>query len=380
MSTFSVVLCTLSKFLSNALPTSESEIFRLYCQIQINCFTITDRNGYQIAPAIFLNAARLDHSCCPNSEYIFKERRLICLAVDEIPNITEARVNYVDPIASTEQRRSQLRSRYFFECNCSLCLDLKRDAKITSFVCCEPEHLSTVVDSASLSTTTIVCPVCHTTYDRNLIQQIIEYLSAFNDKESTVENVVDALLVYCRIRGIEVSLKYHTVVPVMDHNHTVYTGSVEAHYKLFNHKGSVYLTQVCRCASLGILPERTDDLFDTLGIRQDKELKDTVIDILIACSLDFLNWQSTYLPRLGFGVGLHASNLAGFLLRYISDSEFSSQGKMEQIKRTAVFAISESTLAHVLCRLILLADKVLTPFSLYDPTIKDGLDRLRSHL
>ncbi|KAF5399630.1 hypothetical protein PHET_06846 [Paragonimus heterotremus] len=291
MAGFEVVLKTVSQFLCCRLPISESELFKLYCQIQINSFMITDATGADLAPGIFKKAACLDHSCFPNLEYIFQGRNIVCIPVNKAVFPNEARINYVDQLASTAQRRSELQSRYFFHCECPLCLDVERSDNV----------------------------LCSAIYPDSL-----------------------------------------------------------SYYKLFGHKSNVHLAQVCRAASSGMLEEHISGLFDTFQTNGITTCM--LVNSLIACGLDLLHWQSTWLPWPAFATGLHACTLAGFLLRWLLDADFTCELRMQQIKQICASEPDEGNLAQVLCKLILVADTILSPFAPYDDAIASALKRLNSHL
>ncbi|KAF7261025.1 hypothetical protein EG68_01568 [Paragonimus skrjabini miyazakii] len=391
MAAFEVVLKTTSQFLCGRLPISESELFKLYCQIQINSFMITDATGADLAPGIFKKAACLDHSCFPNLEYIFQGRNIVCIPVNKAVLPNEARINYVDQLASTAQRRSELQSRYFFHCECPLCLDVERDEKITALICCPtgsnlrpvlslPQTPGVMATSSDLchtppSSTADVheCYVCHTRFDGHQIRQITAQLSAFQNNKS--ENIVDALVLYHRLRGIEGSVSSR----ILQSDSVLCSAmSTDSYYRLFGHKSNVHFAQVCRAASSGMLEEHISGLFDTFG--SDETTTCMLVNSLIACSLDLLHWQSTWLPWPAFAIGLHSCTLAGFLLRWLVDTDFTCELRMQQIKQICASEPDEANLAQVLCKLILVADTILSPFAPYDDAIASALKRLNSHL
>ncbi|KAF6778427.1 hypothetical protein AHF37_01710 [Paragonimus kellicotti] len=392
MAAFEVVLKTVSQFLCCRLPISESELFKLYCQIQINSFMITDATGADLAPGIFKKAVCLDHSCFPNLEYIFQGRNIICIPVNKAVLPNEARINYVDQLASTAQRRSELQSRYFFHCECPLCLDVERDEKITALICCPTGSnlrpvLSLPQPPAATATSSVLCHIppsssvevrecciCRTRFDEQQIRQITAQLSAFQQKS---ENTVDALVLYHRLRGIEGPVSSR----ILQSDNVLCTAmslNSSSYYRLFGHKSNVHLAQVCRAASSGMLEEHISGLFDAFG--SDETTTRMLVNSLIACGLDLLHWQSTWLPWPAFATGLHACTLAGFLLRWLLDADFTCELRMQQIKQICASEPDEGNLAQVLCKLILKADSILSPFAPYDDAIASALKRLNSHL
>lgn len=99
MEKYHTMRLTLWDFLGGEVLANEGTLFQIFCKviwisflycpkIQINGFMITDPNGVDVGPALFLKlvfrlnyitnrAARLDHSCVPELQYVFSNRQII---------------------------------------------------------------------------------------------------------------------------------------------------------------------------------------------------------------------------------------------------------------------------------------------------------------
>ena len=80
----------------------------------------------------------MDHSCAPNAVWISKGKELVirCISEEKIENISDLRISYIPNLyESTERRRDLLMEDYYFECQCSRCLDEISDHWKTSLLC-----------------------------------------------------------------------------------------------------------------------------------------------------------------------------------------------------------------------------------------------------
>ncbi|THD18523.1 hypothetical protein D915_010893 [Fasciola hepatica] len=89
ISDFAGLIQTIASFTGGTLPLPECELFSLLCRIRINSFVITDQWGADLGAGLFLQAARLDHSCKPNIEYMFRGKEIICFALEDMKDRSE---------------------------------------------------------------------------------------------------------------------------------------------------------------------------------------------------------------------------------------------------------------------------------------------------
>ena len=77
---------------------------------------------------VYLLASVFDHSCTPNCTVVFLGREIVVMATAEIPagDIAEvAFISYINTIDDTATRRLQQRAIWYFQCQCSLCANLR---------------------------------------------------------------------------------------------------------------------------------------------------------------------------------------------------------------------------------------------------------------
>jgi SET domain-containing protein len=71
--------------------------------------------------------AMANHSCDPNAEIECGGRTVQLVALREIQEGEEVFISYIDEDDPVDVRREQLKSRYFFDCNCERCVRQKKD-------------------------------------------------------------------------------------------------------------------------------------------------------------------------------------------------------------------------------------------------------------
>ncbi|KAA0189300.1 hypothetical protein FBUS_10645 [Fasciolopsis buskii] len=398
ISDFAGLMQTIASFMgNNPPPLPERELFSLFCRIRINSFVITDQWGADLAAGLFLQAAHLDHACKPNLEYIFRGKEIVCLAVEGITDRSEARINYGDPLSTTSSRQEMLRRRYFFTCTCSLCIDSNRDRKISSLICCESFDLSEAFPLAQAkpsnklkfivpyqnpsSDLVLCCPSCETLYSHNLINQLSTFLTSFTEKTPTVERAADAIRLYCLLRGLKSPVKSNT--KLLDNPQILesYVPLLPAYYRLFGRSAHhVLLARVCRMGCFALRMENTEAVVQAIKTGSDpKDFSRARFNrLLIAMGLDYFEWQMCWNAGPQFIIGLHALDLSGFLLRWITDAQFINEDYMDSVSRLSACSLSTKNLAQVLCRLAVTAERLLDKFAPFDACVAESLKRLRA--
>jgi hypothetical protein len=66
-------------------------------------------------------AALMNHTCDPTAAFFFEGPELRVRSTRVIPARDEITISYINPTESFDFRQEQLRSKYFFECNCKKC-------------------------------------------------------------------------------------------------------------------------------------------------------------------------------------------------------------------------------------------------------------------
>ena len=74
---------------------------------------------------LYLLASKLDHSCSPNCTIVFQGREIRVMVEREMTGDSVPSISYVNTMLDTQSRQMQLRHNWFFQCQCSRCLDTK---------------------------------------------------------------------------------------------------------------------------------------------------------------------------------------------------------------------------------------------------------------
>ncbi|XP_017887252.1 histone-lysine N-methyltransferase SMYD3 isoform X2 [Ceratina calcarata] len=164
-----VCLCgVLFEFLGDTLMPNSAELIGIYGRICINSFNIFDLDMNSIGVGIYLGPSIMDHSCKPNAVATFEGTTIIVRTIEDLPCLdwSQIRISYIDTLKTTSDRRAELRSSYYFWCNCERCEKpepTEEAAACPSGSCTYPCSLDSVV-----------CENCNTKFPGN-------YQESFNE-------------------------------------------------------------------------------------------------------------------------------------------------------------------------------------------------------
>ncbi len=132
---FSAVKEDLATYLNEDLDeTEEAEVFRIFGKIQINRFNRSQ------GIALYLGLSAIDHSCSPNAEVVGDLTSQVSYSLrllEDVESFDEIRICYGSKlfVERTETRRSGLKSRYYFDCQCRSCQEVELDSMKSSLKC-----------------------------------------------------------------------------------------------------------------------------------------------------------------------------------------------------------------------------------------------------
>ena len=86
-----------------------------------NSFRVTLPDDTPVGLCFEPTLALANHSCSPNATIVFNGRTIALQALSEIKAEEQIFISYVDPIQPRDFRRQELRERYFFTCQCTVC-------------------------------------------------------------------------------------------------------------------------------------------------------------------------------------------------------------------------------------------------------------------
>ncbi|TVY18552.1 SET domain and MYND-type zinc finger protein 6 [Lachnellula arida] len=96
-------------------------VTRLLCIMATNAFRATLPDDTPIGLCYEPTLALANHSCVPNAFIMFDGRGVSLMALDPIRAGEQIFISYVDFTQSRDQRRAELKQRYFFDCECEKC-------------------------------------------------------------------------------------------------------------------------------------------------------------------------------------------------------------------------------------------------------------------
>lgn len=136
-------------------PESIDTIVRICCTMMVNSFALTTPTMDPIGVVMHPLPALINHSCKPNVFVRFDmstETRvspppkihhgsISIHALKPIKAGEELRITYIDATTDVSRRRSELKERYFFDCDCPACRD-QTDKALTA----EEDHMAKLAD------------------------------------------------------------------------------------------------------------------------------------------------------------------------------------------------------------------------------------------
>ncbi|XP_063709735.1 histone-lysine N-methyltransferase SMYD3-like [Culicoides brevitarsis] len=130
----SVVLKTL---IHPLLVPNENELMTIYGRLCTNGFNILDPEMNTIGTGIYLGVSIVDHSCKPNAVATFNGTQLRLHLTEELQNLQwqQVSISYIDLVNTREDRRKELKERYYFLCTCTRCVDVQEEEKMLAAAC-----------------------------------------------------------------------------------------------------------------------------------------------------------------------------------------------------------------------------------------------------
>ncbi|KAG7357042.1 methyltransferase UbiE family protein [Nitzschia inconspicua] len=120
-------------------PSKEC-LSQLIQRIRINSFSLCDGEFVSYGVGLYYPANFMNHSCRPNAiqTFLFHQGQLPSLHVTAFEDIgchQEICISYTDTSCPTHIRQEQLRSNYFFNCQCDACNDIQTNTRKIGLKC-----------------------------------------------------------------------------------------------------------------------------------------------------------------------------------------------------------------------------------------------------
>ncbi|XP_072046457.1 N-lysine methyltransferase SMYD2-B-like [Amphiura filiformis] len=131
----------LTQFMNEDDIKNKNKVKEIVSICRVNSVQIQDGRGRSLGYGLFLKYAMFNHSCDPNclvatdheSNMMINRREI--RAVAEIKKGEECFVSFVDEYQPTAMRNDAISAEWFFTCNCNLCQNKERNARICGLRC-----------------------------------------------------------------------------------------------------------------------------------------------------------------------------------------------------------------------------------------------------
>ncbi|KAJ1558864.1 hypothetical protein HK405_012837 [Cladochytrium tenue] len=132
------------------------ELLELFCRFAVNSMAVIDAaEGVDVGVCVLPTFAMMNHSCSPNCAIVFDGTSAILRALVDIEEGEQARAmlshsgaasmltqSYIEIADDVDKRRRELSSRYFFDCDCALCIAQSERRSMGRCVACNSGFVS----------------------------------------------------------------------------------------------------------------------------------------------------------------------------------------------------------------------------------------------
>lgn len=138
---FHHIMDVLSKLIGPSFEFPSTEIlWEIFGKMLINSHSIQDQEHKEaLGIGIYLGTSKLDHSCDPNAVFTFSGPEITIRAVRQVAKAEPRQVfiSYIDTNRPSWVRKQELKERFYFDCQCSLCTTKCQqiDCLMTSIKC-----------------------------------------------------------------------------------------------------------------------------------------------------------------------------------------------------------------------------------------------------
>eukprot|EP00124_Ichthyophonus_hoferi_P005620 Ihof_evm2s865 gene=Ihof_evmTU2s865 len=97
----------------------------LLCRMQCNDFSIWNDLLVGVGSGVYPEGALLNHACSASCVVTYEplSHRQVFRCLRDLQEGDELTHSYMDPLGTTTQRQAKIRSMYYFDCKCSMCLE-----------------------------------------------------------------------------------------------------------------------------------------------------------------------------------------------------------------------------------------------------------------
>ena len=156
-------IATFSLFNSIGLQFDSEILFKIFCKLCINSFSILDTSLNEIGTGLYIETSIFDHSCQPNSAPVFNGLHIEIRSLKNVPLGDPVTINYVDMKASRSTRQGMLKAQYYFTCQCPRCTNEgeSEDASISNEIADLDKKYDELVNAATGSEPNVPWNECY---------------------------------------------------------------------------------------------------------------------------------------------------------------------------------------------------------------------------
>ncbi|VVC44586.1 Zinc finger, MYND-type [Cinara cedri] len=139
---FATLCEVLKEYMGETNLPNAVDLLGIYGRMCINAFNILDDNLNTIGTGIYLAASVLNHSCVPNATATFDGTTLRIGAIMDIEHTDpelHVYISYLELMQTTEERRNELQTNYYFLCECKRCITNYEQQFVNSMICTNAE-------------------------------------------------------------------------------------------------------------------------------------------------------------------------------------------------------------------------------------------------
>jgi len=187
MNTFLNLAISLAKQFLGVESQDIKHVEKVFCRIVTNTTPIVDGFLMPYATGIYLGLSKIDHSCRPNVNAKFVGREVHLAAMHSLPEpvLHNIRITYdYTPFLSRAERRSYLKSKYFFDCTCDLCEE-EKDIDPSPTMPCMTCKIQVKVDPDTARSSK--CSSCHKPVEKNKVLRYGKWRLTLKDLMTKLE-------------------------------------------------------------------------------------------------------------------------------------------------------------------------------------------------
>uniref|UniRef100_A0A915Q776 MYND-type domain-containing protein n=1 Tax=Setaria digitata TaxID=48799 RepID=A0A915Q776_9BILA len=156
----------------------KEKFYEIFCKATINSHSVHTGAGNEIGLALDLGVSAYDHSCRPNCSLVFDGFHA-CLrpltSETDATDIRTARISYIDVGRSRYKRQNELKSKWYFDCQCDRCKDPADDI-LTSIRCVNEACDEALIITENSEPINIICPKCKQITDESRVKKCQELM------------------------------------------------------------------------------------------------------------------------------------------------------------------------------------------------------------